>query len=43
MNAHFTPGREHLLIAKYDRHQLRGQDIINQLQQQNLNAVIAGC
>lgn len=42
-SAHFNPDREHLLIAKYDRHQLRAQDIIKQLQQQNLNAVIAGC
>jgi len=42
-SAYFTPGREHLLVAQYNRLQLRSQDIIKQLQQQNLHAVIAGC
>lgn len=42
-SAHFTPGREHLLVARYNRFQLKAQDIIRQLQQQDLKAVIAGC
>jgi len=42
-SAHFTPGREHLLVARYNRLQIRTQDIIKQLQQQDLKAVIAGC
>jgi len=42
-SAHFTPGREHLLVARYNRLQIRTQDIIKQLQQQDIKAVIAGC
>ncbi len=42
-SAHFTPGRDHLLVARYNRLQIRTQDIIKQLQQQDLKAVIAGC
>jgi len=42
-SAHFTPGREHLLVARYNHFQLKTQDIVKQLQQQNLHAVIAGC
>ncbi|HED17614.1 MAG TPA: hypothetical protein ENI64_12475 [Gammaproteobacteria bacterium] len=42
-SAHFTPGRDHLLVARYNRMQIRTQDIITQLHQQGLKAVIAGC
>ncbi len=41
--AHFNPERQHLLVAKYNRFQLRAQDIVKELHRQNLHAVIAGC
>ena len=40
--AHFTPGRAHLLVIDYDRDQITAQDVLEQVKRDNLRAELVG-
>ena len=40
--AHFTPGRAHLLVIDYDRDQLSAQDVLEQVRRDHLRAELIG-
>ena len=40
--AHFTPGRAHLLVIDYDRDQTSAQDVLEQVKRDNLRAELVG-
>jgi len=40
--AHFTPGRAHLLVIDYDRDQLSAQDVLERVRRDNLRAELIG-
>ena len=41
-DAHFTPGRAHLLVIDYDRDQITAQDVLEQVKRDNLRAELVG-
>lgn len=40
--AHFTPGRTHLLVIDYDRDQLSAQDVLECVRRDHLRAELVG-
>lgn len=40
--AHFTPGRAHLMVIDYDRDQTTAQDVLEQVKRDNLRAELVG-
>ena len=40
--AHFTPGRAHLLVIDYDRDQLSAQDVLENVRRDHLRAELIG-
>jgi len=40
--AHFTPGRAHLLVVDYDRDQLNAQDVLEHVRRDHLRAELVG-
>jgi hypothetical protein len=40
--AHFTPGRAHLLVIDYDRDQTTAQDVLEKVKRDNLRAELIG-
>ena len=40
--AHFTPGREHLIVVDYDRDKLHAQDVLGYIQEENTTAELVG-
>ncbi len=40
--AHFTPGRPHLLLVEYDRDQLSAQEVLQCVQRDHLRAELVG-
>lgn len=40
--AHFTPGRAHLLVIDYDREQLSAQEVLEHVRRDHLRAELIG-
>lgn len=40
--AHFTPGRAHLLVVDYDRDQLSAQEVLGCVRREHLRAELVG-
>ena len=40
--AHFTPGREHLLVVDYDREKLHAKDVLDYVKKDHVNAELIG-
>lgn len=40
--AHFTPGREHLLVVDYDRDLIKAMDVLGYVKQEHVGAELIG-